>query len=640
MKKITGFIVALVLLGMVVFMTNPNSQADDTYPGFRVVGRFLYDKAGEKTVLVGVNKMNIWTDISGTSFPEIAKTGSNVVRIVWTTSGTDTQLDKVIYNCRANHMIPMVELHDATGEWSKLSTCVDYWVKPETVAVIQRHQEYLLVNIANECGQTVADADFRSGYETAIKRMRAAGIHVPIIIDAPSYGQNINSLQANGPYLISVDPDQNLLFSVHMWWPYAWGHTDQEVIDEINESVQMGLPLIVGEFGGMWDETESGKIPYQTIIKQCTLNQVGWLAWEWGPGNNPQTFLDMTTDSTYATLNGWGLDVAVTNQYSIKNTAVRPASIQNPPPATPTPVPTPAGNIAMNKTVTVSSIEGTANSGEYAVDGSMDTRWASVSGSDPQWICIDLGQTFNINRVILYWEAAYATQYKIQVSNDASNWTDIYTQYNGTGGTSDLTVSGSGRYVRMYGTQRTNYSWGYSLWEMAVYSGETVTSTPTPVVTATPTPVITATPTLTPVRTPTPVVTTTPEVTVTPTPVTITPTPVTVTPTPGAGNYVVTYSMNDWGSGATVNITIKNNTSTAVNGWTLAWTFSGNQTITNLWSGSYTQSGTSVSVTDAGYNANIPANGGTTNFGFNINYSGTNAKPASFTLNGVACQVQ
>lgn len=126
----------------------------------------------------------------------------------------------------------------------------------------------------------------------------------------------------------------------------------------------------------------------------------------------------------------------------------------------------------------------------------------------------------------------------------------------------------------------------------------------------------------------------------------ITPTPrpgTTPTPTPGTGtgNYVVTYAIqNDWGSGATVNVTIKNNSTAAVNGWTLAWTFSGNQKITNLWNGSYTQSGTSVSVKDAGYNSNIPANGGTQTFGFQITYSGTNAKPTSFTLNGTACQVQ
>jgi beta-glucosidase len=135
-------------------------------------------------------------------------------------------------------------------------------------------------------------------------------------------------------------------------------------------------------------------------------------------------------------------------------------------------------------------------------------------------------------------------------------------------------------------------------------------------------------------NTPTP--TPTPTATVTPTP-TVTP-----SPTPAStANYVVVYTIqNDWGSGATVNVTITNKTTAAVNGWTLAWTFPGNQTITNLWNGSYTQSGASVTVKNASYNANIPANGGSLNFGFNLNYSGTNAKPAGFTLNGTACQVQ
>jgi cellulase/cellobiase CelA1 len=98
--------------------------------------------------------------------------------------------------------------------------------------------------------------------------------------------------------------------------------------------------------------------------------------------------------------------------------------------------------------------------------------------------------------------------------------------------------------------------------------------------------------------------------------------------------------QSDWGNGATISVTIKNNTTSPINGWALAFTFPGNQTITNLWNGTYTQSGASVSVKDAGYNASIPANGGSVNFGFNLNYSGTNAKPTSFTLNGTACQIQ
>jgi cellulose 1,4-beta-cellobiosidase len=134
--------------------------------------------------------------------------------------------------------------------------------------------------------------------------------------------------------------------------------------------------------------------------------------------------------------------------------------------------------------------------------------------------------------------------------------------------------------------------------------------------------------------TPTPTRTPTPRPGTTPTPVRATPTPTGSGGTGCAVNYVIS---NDWGSGATVNVTIKNNGSTAVNGWTLAFTFPGNQKITNLWNGSYTQSGASVSVKDSGYNANIPANGGTTSFGFQMTYSGSNAKPTGFTLNGAAC---
>lgn len=100
-------------------------------------------------------------------------------------------------------------------------------------------------------------------------------------------------------------------------------------------------------------------------------------------------------------------------------------------------------------------------------------------------------------------------------------------------------------------------------------------------------------------------------------------------------NYVI---QNDWGSGATVNVTIGNNRASTINGWTLTWTFPGNQQISHLWNGSYTQSGASVSVSNAAWNGTIGANGGTVSFGFNLAYSGTNAAPTSFSLNGTACQ--
>ena len=102
-----------------------------------------------------------------------------------------------------------------------------------------------------------------------------------------------------------------------------------------------------------------------------------------------------------------------------------------------------------------------------ATDGDLGTRWSSAF-SDPQWLEVDLGATHTINKVVLDWETAYATAFQIQTSNDGSTWTTIYSTTAGTGGDQTLTVSGSGRYVRMYGTARAT-QYGYSLWEFQVY---------------------------------------------------------------------------------------------------------------------------------------------------------------------------
>lgn len=89
-----------------------------------------------------------------------------------------------------------------------------------------------------------------------------------------------------------------------------------------------------------------------------------------------------------------------------------------------------------------------------------------------------------------------------------------------------------------------------------------------------------------------------------------------------------------------MNVTLKNAGSGGINGWTLVWTFPGDQKISNLWNGTYTQSGAAVTVKNADFNGAIPAGGGTVNFGFNLSYSGSNAKPSAFTLNGVDCQIE
>jgi F5/8 type C domain/Ricin-type beta-trefoil lectin domain/Putative Ig domain len=125
-------------------------------------------------------------------------------------------------------------------------------------------------------------------------------------------------------------------------------------------------------------------------------------------------------------------------------------------------------NIALNKTASASSIENTGTPAADAFDGNTGTRWSSAF-SDPQWLEVDLGSTQSICQVSLQWETAYATAFQIQTSNDGSTWTSIYSTTTGTGGTQTLNVSGSGRYLRMYGTARAT-QYGYSIWEFQVFS--------------------------------------------------------------------------------------------------------------------------------------------------------------------------
>ncbi|MFF7285818.1 discoidin domain-containing protein [Streptomyces griseorubiginosus] len=124
-------------------------------------------------------------------------------------------------------------------------------------------------------------------------------------------------------------------------------------------------------------------------------------------------------------------------------------------------------NLSQGRTATSSSTENAATPATAAVDGDTATRWSSAA-TDDQWLQVDLGATASISQVVLNWEAAYAADYKIQVSSDARAWSDLRTVNGGDGGTDTLAVSGQGRYVRMQGIHRAT-PWGYSLWEFQVF---------------------------------------------------------------------------------------------------------------------------------------------------------------------------
>lgn len=126
-------------------------------------------------------------------------------------------------------------------------------------------------------------------------------------------------------------------------------------------------------------------------------------------------------------------------------------------------------DLALNKPAVASSTEGgqpTAN----VTDGNSGTRWASNS-ADQEWIYIDLGEPKEVGGVGLNWQDAYGKAYKIQTSNDAFHWNDVYSTVDGRMGELDCFFPEvKARYVRMLGMERGSW-WGYSLWDFKVYEG-------------------------------------------------------------------------------------------------------------------------------------------------------------------------
>ncbi|GGL80619.1 glucanase [Streptomyces fumigatiscleroticus] len=95
--------------------------------------------------------------------------------------------------------------------------------------------------------------------------------------------------------------------------------------------------------------------------------------------------------------------------------------------------------------------------------------------------------------------------------------------------------------------------------------------------------------------------------------------------------------QNQWNTGFTAAVTVTNN-GAAKSSWSLKWAYAGNQKVTSGWNAKISQSGTAVTAANESYNATL-GTGGSVSFGFQASYSGTNAVPATFTLDGVTCNV-
>ncbi|MFG2107645.1 cellulose binding domain-containing protein [Micromonospora chersina] len=124
----------------------------------------------------------------------------------------------------------------------------------------------------------------------------------------------------------------------------------------------------------------------------------------------------------------------------------------------------------------------------------------------------------------------------------------------------------------------------------------------------------------------------------TPTPDPTTPTPGPTTPTPGSGACRVTATVNAWNNGLTEDITVTNTGTSTINGWSLAFTLPGGQSIVGGWNATYAPTSGQVTARNVDYNATLAPNA-SLSIGFQATHTGNTARPSGFTLNGAACAV-
>jgi endoglucanase len=110
----------------------------------------------------------------------------------------------------------------------------------------------------------------------------------------------------------------------------------------------------------------------------------------------------------------------------------------------------------------------------------------------------------------------------------------------------------------------------------------------------------------------------------------------TTRPATPAGGCAVTYAANTWNGGFTATVTVKNTGSAAWSGWKLGFTFPGNQKVAQGWSATWAQTGADVTATAMPWNSS-PGPGESVSIGFNGSYTGTNANPAAFSVDGKPC---
>ncbi|MET9775589.1 cellulase family glycosylhydrolase [Streptomyces sp. NPDC006367] len=297
------------VLGLLLSVMGPAREAAATPAGLHVSDGRLVEANGNPFVMRGVNHAHTWYPDRAGSIADIARKGANTVRVVlsngdrWTRTST-SEVSALIDRCKAAKVICVLEVHDTTGYGedgaaTTLDRAADYWIGVKSA--LDGQEKYVVVNIGNEPFGNNGYTAWTGATKAAIGKLRGAGIHHTLMVDAPNWGQDWSrTMRDNAPAVFASDPDRNTVFSIHMYGVYD---TAAEVQDYLRAFVDRRLPIVVGEFG---DRHSDGDPDEDAVMATAQSLGVGYLGWSWSGNGGGVEYLDMVSGFDANALTGWG----------------------------------------------------------------------------------------------------------------------------------------------------------------------------------------------------------------------------------------------------------------------------------------------------------------------------------------------
>lgn len=338
-----------------------NSQAPSN---IHVSGKHILGPCGDTLILKGVNYAPYnwgWTSTQ-LRLGQIALSGANCVRMPWYVTTPDGPTPQAVYNnlvlldsalskCIKYKMIPIIELHDQTcqNNPANLITTSNWFVQPAVKTLINKYKHSIILNIANEAlwvawaGNTLtAQSSFSNTYNTIVNTIRSNSITVPIMIDGPECGTNLDVLANIGGAMLNADPLQNLIFSAHAYWNTYANNDSLQALNKINYALSKNIPFVFGEVANLQDGNNMCQytLNYKPWIKILKQKKIGWLAWSWD--NDGCAARQITTNGNYNSLTVFGNDIINNSIYGLNVGTIKSLYLMNnktcpaPPPPPPT----------------------------------------------------------------------------------------------------------------------------------------------------------------------------------------------------------------------------------------------------------------------------------------------------------------